>query len=332
MPPYAYFVICFLSFSASACASWTMVVLPDTQGYMTAEHYPGFLAQTEWIVDNKNVRNIKMVLHEGDITNHNTPDEWRMARNAIRVLDGHVPYTMVIGNHDIFPTPPFDRDQHLLNDYFALTDNRLNSITTEKNAGDLANTYSRFIAPDGRKILVLSLEYVPRPEVLAWAGEICDKFPDHTVVVLVHANVQEGPAVNGEPTTNRHTLGNTLWNKLTGQHKNIEIVLNGHHPDGNDTDPHGPLTTARQSTLGKYGNVVHEIGFNSQQQPNGGNGYLRLLEFLDDGITVQVRTYSPTLDVWLTSARNEFPIKLSGLSPAVTDKAPDDKAPNDKAP
>ena len=313
MRRYAYLVTCFMSLATPACASWTIVVLPDTQNYVNAPaNVPVFEAQTQWIVDNKDALAIQIVLHEGDITDHNTPEEWATAKKAMRTLDGQVPYTMVLGNHDFDPAP-FDRSTNLLNDYFALADNPLNSITTEKIAGDLANTYSRFTAPDGRQILVFSLEYVPQPEVLAWAGGICEQFPDHTVIVLVHANVQEGPAVNGEPTTNRHAFGNDLWKILTSQHKNVEMVLNGHHPDGDDTDPHGLLTTARQSSLGKNGNVIHEMAFNSQQQPNGGNGYLRLLEFMDDGTTVQVRTYSPTLDRWLTSDRNEFQLKLTPL-------------------
>jgi len=41
---------------------------------------------------------------------------------------------------------------------------------------------------------------------------------------------------------------------------------------------------------------------------------------MDDGTTVQVRTYSPTLDRWLTSDRNEFQLKLTPLVSANADK------------
>jgi hypothetical protein len=40
------------------------------------------------------------------------------------------------------------------------------------------------------------------------------------------------------------------------------------------------------------------------------HGYLRLLEFLDDGTTVRVRTRS-TAGEWLTDPANEFRIVLS---------------------
>jgi hypothetical protein len=44
--------------------------------------------------------------------------------------------------------------------------------------------------------------------------------------------------------------------------------------------------------------------------PGGGRGYLRLLELLPDGKTVQVKTYSPLLDDYLTSARQQFVLEI----------------------
>ena len=40
-------------------------------------------------------------------------------------------------------------------------------------------------------------------------------------------------------------------------------------------------------------------------------GYLRLLEFDDNGHTLRVRTYSPSLDVWATGAEQQFDLELS---------------------
>jgi hypothetical protein len=41
---------------------------------------------------------------------------------------------------------------------------------------------------------------------------------------------------------------------------------------------------------------VHQLLANYQVLDNGGQGYMRLLEFKPDGQTVEVRTYSPWLD------------------------------------
>ena len=39
-------------------------------------------------------------------------------------------------------------------------------------------------------------------------------------------------------------------------------------------------------------------------------GYVRLLEFLPDGRSVRVKTYSPKLDKYMTDAANQFTLQL----------------------
>ena len=43
--------------------------------------------------------------------------------------------------------------------------------------------------------------------------------------------------------------------------------------------------------------MVHQMMYNRQQEDDG---QVRLLEFLPDGKTVQVKTYSPVTDAWAT--------------------------------
>ena len=75
--------------------SFTLIVLPDTQGYAdvrhkeTQKHWPEigdqrscFFKQTEWIKENKQTRNIAMAIHVGDITQ---TDHHETVRQAIRV-------------------------------------------------------------------------------------------------------------------------------------------------------------------------------------------------------------------------------------------------------
>jgi hypothetical protein len=59
-----------------------------------------------------------------------------------------------------------------------------------------------------------------------------------------------------------------------------------------------------------YGNHVHQMLCDYEKLRGGGMGYLRLLEFLPDGKTVQVRTYSPALKQTLTSELEEFRFTL----------------------
>jgi hypothetical protein len=83
-----------------------------------------------------------------------------------------------------------------------------------------------------------------------------------------------------------------LWTGLVSQQDNFEMVANGHFGG----DELGYL----QST-GLGGNQVHQLFFNTQFETQGGNGWIQLIEFLQDGKTVRVRTFSPYLNQMRTS-------------------------------
>jgi hypothetical protein len=63
--------------SAWVEGSTTLVILPDTERY--SDNYPElFEAQTKWILENHEQRDIAHVLHLGDITQHDAPIEWEV--------------------------------------------------------------------------------------------------------------------------------------------------------------------------------------------------------------------------------------------------------------
>jgi hypothetical protein len=55
---------------------------------------------------------------------------------------------------------------------------------------------------------------------------------------------------------------------------------------------------------------------NYQFRDLGGEGYMRLLEFKPDGTTVQVSTYSPLYDSYLTDADQSYSFTLDWPAPA----------------
>jgi hypothetical protein len=304
-----------------ADVSWSMVVLADThvQGY-----FPGM---TQWIVDNKDTRNIKVVLHNGDIVNSNSASEWAVSKAAMTTLDGQVPYMINAGNHEYGVGWSIHDRNTLMNDYFALADNPLNNsptggiVTVERVAGELENTYSTFTAPDGRKMLVFSLEFGPRQEVVDWANSIASQpqYEDYTAVLTTHAYmdlVSLGGRNSGRwnphdydddsegPWTDDVHDGEELWNELVSVNGNFEMTFNGHYIGAVD----------RQESVGDDGNTVYEMVHNRQGETYG---YLRLLEFLDDGKTIQVRTYC-TNGTWLTDPANQFQIELSAVPEPAT--------------
>lgn len=320
-------------FAPSPDAAWSMVVIPDTQNYVknTADYHV-LNGMIDWIVDNREEYGIQLVLQEGDIVNQNdrvTPtsgnqssaEQWVNARNAFSKLNGVLPYVMAAGNHDMGPTSAQTR-QTFFNNYFKASDNPLvdpaqgGILSGYQVPGELQNAYFEFTAPDGRELLVFSLEFWPNQATVDWANSVAARpeFADRTAVLLTHSymnsneqrtnaspsNYEIGNGPHGDETHD----GEQLWQELVRHHGNFEMTFSGHVGG----DGIGYLRS-----VGVEGNPVHQMLINTQFEASGGNGWFRVLEFLNDGVSVRVRTYSPYLDMYRTDAANDYVITLSAL-------------------
>jgi hypothetical protein len=100
--------------------------------------------------------------------------------------------------------------------------------------------------------------------------------------------------------------GVEIWDKLVRRHANFGMVFCGHQ-----------LGAPRLLTsTGDAGNLVHQMLFNTQDGPSGGDGFMRLLEFAPDGTRCVVKTYSPHrdalgLDAWRADLANLFELVLT---------------------
>ena len=101
--------------------------------------------------------------------------------------------------------------------------------------------------------------------------------------------------------------GQELWDRLVSRRENFALTLNGHVlEDG----------LGRTVTRTPGGRDVPQVLVNFQMKPNGGDGWLRLLEFRADGRTVDVHDYSPTLDRRNVSPQNRFELSLPAVGQA----------------
>lgn len=299
--------------------SFTIAVLPDTQNY--SEKFPqNFTAQTQWLVEQQKARNIQCVLHLGDITNHNSPPEWENAVNALSVLDGKLPYFFVPGNHDYSEGGSCRDRTTLLNDYFPIA--KFRELPTfggvyDREPQQMENSFHLF-ETSGRKFLVLGLEFGPRKDVVRWANEVAGDHRDREIILITHAYIyyddtrynwaKYGPEQKWNPhsypvaqaTGDDVNDGEELWNNLVSRHKNFILTLNGHVlGDG--------LGRVRTTAAGRE---IEQLLVNFQMRPNGGDGWLRLLEFPADGRTVQVYDYSPVLNQRNESGQNRFAFEV----------------------
>jgi 3',5'-cyclic AMP phosphodiesterase CpdA len=295
-------------------SAFTIAVLPDTQYY--SQGWPGiFLAQTSWIVANAQRLNIPYVLHLGDIVDLNSPIEWQRASEAMWLLEGIVPYALVTGNHDLGPNGSAGTRDTLLNDYFSYASTAAwPSFGGAYQEGRLDNTYHLFSA-GGRDYIVIALEWGPRDVVVEWANGVMASHPRRYGILITHAYLNNNDRrydhndkVNPQAfnpwdygTPGGVNDGEELWQKLVRKYAFV-MVLNGHVlGDG----------TGYLASVTDKGNTCHQMLSNYQfRQPTGGDGYLRLLQFLEDGRTVNVHTYSPLFDRFLDTPDQDFSFML----------------------
>lgn len=307
-----------------AGGSFTVAVLPDTQHY--SEKYPDtYLAQTRWIAENRKARNIAWVLHLGDVTNRSTRSEWENAVKAMTALDdANIPYVFCPGNHDYSAGGACKDRTTLLSDYFPVSrywDRSTFGGTYDKEPERMENSFHLFNA-GGRRFLVLALEFGPRADVVRWANEVARKHADREAILITHAFIYFNDTryhwkkYGSKQSWNPHSYGvakatrddvsdgEELWDNLVSKHENFVLTLNGHVlGDG----------LGRMTTRTPGGRDVPQVLVNFQMRPNGGDGWLRLLEFKGDGRTVETYDYSPTRRQRNEGAQNRFALTLASI-------------------
>jgi len=269
--------------------STTLVVLPDTEVYC-AKRPQIFYDMMKWVAEQKDARNIEYILHVGDITNNNQRYEWKHARKAFDIVEGKIPYVLAAGNHDYDHTPG---RLSYMNEVFKVEDQKKWPTFGDVYEKDKLENHYQFMEINGQKWIVLSLEMGPRQKVIAWANKVLEKHKDRLAIILTHAFLYYGnERYNHKKGSQRASPynyygdgadGEMLWHQLVRKHASVMMLVCGHLSS---------QYVGYRKDFGIHGNVVHQM-LVDYEKLKGGRGFLRLLEFLPDGKTVQVRTYSP---------------------------------------
>lgn len=285
---------------------FSVVLLPDTQGYTKPETRDFQQAQKQkqilrdqmrWIRAQRSNFNIEMVLHMGDIVEGHWDDDcppapmsdikeqWEWVSEAYRILDAHweyqwpkrfweprIPYTVVSGNHDIRITNRYDRDfGSSLRKYFP--PQRIDATSLYPHCPSCTESNWTTFSAKGLDFLILNLEIAPTEAVLCEAEKVIEKHHYHRVILVTHAYIDaNGVRLEGFSEDGKNPLdgadGRELWDAFVKRHPRIFLVVAGH--------VNGSIHTV---DTGDAGNEVHQILTDFQGQPNGGNGWLRVLTF-----------------------------------------------------
>jgi len=297
-----------VGFAKDQSGDFTVIVLPDTQ-YYSASYPQIFSSQTQWIAANRDALDIQLVIGVGDIVDGPMQTvQWQNADTAVRYIDGVVPYVLAIGNHDYDNAVPGNRQVTNFNQWFGPS--RYAAYPWYGGNfpdGSNENFYAN-VNLGGIDYLILALEYIPRQPALDWADGILKANANKPAILVTHSYMYRDNTTIDQCDTGDNTYstktngldGFTLWRNFVSQYPNLTMVLSGH-----------VLGVGQRSDVGVNGNLVNQMLVDYQGWANGGNGYLRILTFQPLLNQIQVQTYSPYLNNYLTDSANQFVWSLS---------------------
>ena len=302
--------------------SFSMILMGDPQGYTKYDiNQPLFELCTVWCADNIDNLNIKAVLLTGDLVEQNenivrnrkmlnqtSKQMWEWASHCMERLDGKVPYIISPGNHEYGYVRGDEGFTHFP-EYFTfernskLADCLVSALPNREGRVSLENSAYAFHDKNWGDILVITSEWAPRDTVLSWANKLCasDTYKNYKVIFMTHSFLREETA---ERTKDEHykiqprNYGQDIWEKLVEPSDNIRLVICGHTGEPGSFEK----SVAYRKDKNHSGKDVHQMMFNVQilgggWEGNGGDGWLRILEFMPDGKTIKVKTYSPLFGI-----------------------------------
>ena len=302
----------------SGAGAFTVIGLPDTQNY--SELYPEiFLNQTQWVASQRYIRDIRYVNHYGDVVQHaDIYEEWDNGDAAMSVLDDdNLPYGINAGNHDITPsgTPGEPYIPELYLEYFG--PERFTGRPWYINASPSGMSSYQIIEGGGLQFLMLQIECDGPIRELTWAQEVLDQHRDKPVMMTTHRYLQDAedytagvPLVPSgryppiwytieSPYSDGGIQSDDIWNWFIKRNPNIFMVNCGHFHE-----------EFRQISNNTRGRPVHEVLADYQDDPNGGNGWLRIMLFDVASNQIEVDSYSPWLDEYRSADESRFTLDV----------------------
>lgn len=277
-------------------APYTLAWISDTQHYSAS--YPEiYLSMTDWIVKNKEERNIKAVVHTGDVVDtYGRDKQWDNAASAMSRLDGAIPYVVLAGNHDVGAN-----SGELDYTRFSACYGKASAFGEQESTLWYKDGESRALLLDvgGTGYIILALGWGADEAAFSWANDVLSQYRDRIAILATHKYLRADLSVS--------TNGKLLFENVVKPNPNIRLVLCGHnHGAGRiatEIDDDGDGTTDR---------TVWQLIANYQDEANGGNGFIRLLTIDEEKGSLSVKTYSPYTDTYncLSAEEDEFSLYI----------------------
>lgn len=130
-------------------------------------------------------------------------------------------------------------------------------------------------------------------------------------VTYRHSSFDLAAYMEGDRPRARHegrkvegNLGEQMWQKFVRKHKNIFMVLCGHH-----------YGEAVCTSIGDHGNQVHQVLSDYQHLNDGGESWLRYMVFQPEENRIGIYTYTPVLDRFSNEPSSRFDLDYPMAQP-----------------
>ncbi len=282
-----------------AADDFEFIIIPDTQYYscngnllscpplvpnINDGRITTFISQTQWIVGNQ--ASIAYAPHMGDLVQNANwfEQEWINGNSAMDVLETgapQIPYGISPGNHDLrnlYGVNPEVTGDTFLNQYFGVDRFNGRSYYGGHFSFNNNNYYVLFQA-GGLQFIGIHIEYSREYDdaLLAWTDSLIKQYPTRRAIVVRHALIdQDGNFVEG----------GDLYYQTLRENPNLFLMLSGHID--------GEFIRSDAYNNG----TVYTILSDYQNEPNGGDGWLRQLKFSPQDAKITVRSYTPLTDRW----------------------------------
>lgn len=255
---------------------FSMVWFTDSQYY--AKSFPtiyDFLG--DWFVNEYKKGAFGYVINTGDIVDvASDANQWEVAsRNFKKLDDAKVPYGIVAGNHDAII---IGIDYSMFSKYFGTF--RYEGKSWYGGNMDNNRNHYDLVSFGCHEFIILYLGYGTETtkETIHWSNDVLRKYSERTAILAVHEYLED--------TAELTKMAKNIFDNIVVKNDNVMIVLCGHN--------HGAARNIKTVTNsdGSTRKVI-EILSDYQNAPNGGDGYLRYLNFDPAAGTLNVVTYSP---------------------------------------
>lgn len=274
---------------------YSFAILGDMQ--YTTQFYPDDLHHPfDWLINNKDAKNLQYVVNVGDITNGSTNVEFEtVSAQLLRLKEAGIDQSLVRGNHDKLA----DYDKYITAEKFIYGNGEFETYN------GTMKTYYQKLTIGGIKYMIMVLDYFPSTAEIEWAKAKIDANPDYNVIVNTHGyldsdmqligedlvyDVEDRVDADGNPVGGH--AGQYIHDNLVVPCSNVVMVICGHElSDGPEIKT---LTREDGSTA-----VQMLVDFQQHEFLDlRSYGMIAMLYFSNGGETVTVE--------WFSSIKNEY--------------------------